>query len=47
MIPYEQALGNGGQEKLPFTGRNLRQNQVQEGAVICHDWLGGEGQNKT
>lgn len=35
MIPYEQALGNGGQEKLPFTGRNLQQNQAWRGAAIC------------
>lgn len=37
--PNEKALGDSGEEKLPFNRKNLWQNQ----AAICHDQLGVRG----
>lgn len=29
--PFDRALGDSGEQKLPFTGRDF---------LLCHDWLG-------
>lgn len=39
---------DGGEKEPPPTGKDLRFNQCQGGAIIYGSWLGGErkGQNK-
>lgn len=39
-------LVTGGRRNSLLTGKDIQQNQTQEGANICKDWLMDEGEEK-